>query len=102
MATLAPNRADTNVEDELGNSDKDESLCDECDEGGGWEDSDKDESSVRDDVQAVNIAIVGKTGSGRSSFVNAILGYSTKFMHHIRDTKLVNRVTHYRKKILLN
>ena len=77
MATLASSRASTKEEDEQvesSDSDKDESLC--------------------DDVK-VNIAIVGKSGSGRSSFVNAILGYSSKFMYFCKDTKLVNRVTHY-------
>ena len=41
-------------------------------------DSDSDESTS-DNVK-VDIAIVGNAGSGRSYFVNAILGYSTKFM----------------------
>ena len=33
------------------------------------------DGNSNDDVE-VNIAIIGKAGSGRSSFVNAILGYS--------------------------
>jgi predicted GTPase len=36
-----------------------------------------DEKENGDDVK-VNIAVVGKAGSGKSSFVNTILGYSTK------------------------
>jgi predicted GTPase len=41
-------------------------------------DSDVDENS-NDDVE-VNIAIVGQAGSGRSSFVNAILRCNLKFL----------------------
>ncbi len=33
------------------------------------------DGNANNDVE-VNIAIIGKAGSGRSSFVNAILGYS--------------------------
>ena len=36
------------------------------------------DATSNNDVK-VNIAIAGKAGSGRSSFVNAILGYSMKF-----------------------
>jgi ABC-type thiamine transport system ATPase subunit len=49
----------------------------EQEEGTETVDSDVDENSS-DNVE-VNIAIVGKSGSGRSSFVNFILGYSMKF-----------------------
>ena len=41
-------------------------------------DSDSDESTC-DNVK-VDIAIVGNADSGRSHFVNAILGYSIKFV----------------------
>ena len=41
--------------------------------------SDSDEETF-DDTVKVKIAIFGYAGSGKSSFVNAILGYSTKLM----------------------
>ena len=42
-------------------------------------DSDADENSC--ELVKVDIAVVGNTGCGRSSFVNAILGYCTKFIY---------------------
>mgnify|MGYP002803946494 CR=1 FL=1 len=41
--------------------------------------SDPDEETFDDNVE-VKIAIFGNVGSGRSTFVNAILGYSTKLV----------------------